>query len=204
MLALFLIQDDSGKAHVMRRTFREILEDTPIVAAIKDMEGLEQCLKSDIQVVFILFGDICSIKNIVKRIKDSGKVAMVHIDLIAGLSGKEIALDYIKEFTEADGIITTKSTLIRHARELGLYTVLRYFVIDSMALVNIEKQNGSVLPDVIEILPGVMPKIIRKVNGISKVPVVAGGLISDREDVMLALDNGAVAISSTSKKVWFM
>ena len=167
----------------MRRTFREILEDTPIVAAIKDMEGLEQCLKSDIQVVFILFGDICSIKNIVKRIKDSGKVAMVHIDLIAGLSGKEIALDY---------------------RELGLYTVLRYFVIDSMALVNIEKQNGSVLPDVIEILPGVMPKIIRKVNGISKVPVVAGGLISDREDVMLALDNGAVAISSTSKKVWFM
>ena len=60
------------------------------------------------------------------------------------------------------------------------------------------------LPDVIEILPGVMPKIIRKVNGISKVPVVAGGLISDREDVMLALDNGAVAISSTSKKVWFM
>lgn len=204
LLALFLIQDDSGKAHVMRRTFREILEDTPIVAAIKDMEGLEQCLKSDIQVVFILFGDICSIKDIVKRIKDSGKVAMVHIDLIAGLSGKEIALDYIKEFTEADGIITTKSTLIRHARELGLYTVLRYFVIDSMALVNIEKQNGSVLPDVIEILPGVMPKIIRKVNGISKVPVVAGGLISDREDVMLALDNGAVAISSTSKKVWFM
>ena len=203
-LLFFLIQDDSGKAHVMRRTFREILEDTPIVAAIKDMEGLEQCLKSDIQVVFILFGDICSIKNIVKRIKDSGKVAMVHIDLIAGLSGKEIALDYIKEFTEADGIITTKSTLIRHARELGLYTVLRYFVIDSMALVNIEKQNGSVLPDVIEILPGVMPKIIRKVNGISKVPVVAGGLISDREDVMLALDNGAVAISSTSKKVWFM
>lgn len=188
----------------MRRTFREILEDTPIVAAIKDIEGLEQCLKSDIQVVFILFGDICSIKDIVKRIKDSGKVAMVHIDLIAGLSGKEIALDYIKEFTEADGIITTKSTLIRHARELGLYTVLRYFVIDSMALVNIEKQNGSVLPDVIEILPGVMPKIIRKVNGISKVPVVAGGLISDREDVMLALDNGAVAISSTSEKVWFM
>ncbi|MGN1172092.1 MAG: glycerol-3-phosphate responsive antiterminator, partial [Lachnospiraceae bacterium] len=76
--------------------------------------------------------------------------------------------------------------------------------IDSMALVNIEKQNGSVLPDVIEILPGVMPKIIRKVNGISKVPVVAGGLISDREDVMLALDSGAVAISSTSEKVWFM
>ena len=43
----------------------------------------------------------------VKKIKDAGKLAMVHIDLIAGLSGKEVAVDYIKQETLADGIIST-------------------------------------------------------------------------------------------------
>ena len=107
------------------------------------MEGLEKCLDSNIQVIFILFGDICSIASIVKRIKDAGKVAMVHLDLIAGISSREVSLDFIKIYTEADGIITTKNTLIRYARQLGLYTVLRFFVMDSMALANIEKQMAG-------------------------------------------------------------
>lgn len=37
----------------MKTPFREILEDTPIIAAVKDLEGLEQCLMSDIRVMFI-------------------------------------------------------------------------------------------------------------------------------------------------------
>ncbi len=188
----------------MKASFREIVEDTPIIAAVKNMEGLEKCLASDIQIVFVLFGDICNIGAITKRIKDAGKVAMVHLDLINGLSGKEIALDFIKDQTEADGIITTKNTLFKYAMQLCLYTVLRFFVMDSMALSNIEKQLGSVQPDVIEILPGIMPKIIKKVNRISRVPVIAGGLIADKEDVMTALDSGAVAISATSYDVWFL
>ena len=190
---------------MLKRTpFREILADTPIIAAVKDMEGLDKCLDSDIQVIFILFGDVCSLQEIVKKVKDAGKIAMVHMDLVNGFTGKEIVLDYIKNFTHADGIITTKINLIKYAKQIGLYTVLRYFVVDSMALSNIEKQVDSIQPDVIEILPGIMPNIIKKVNKISKVPVIAGGLIADKKDVMTALTNGAGAISATSPDVWFM
>lgn len=188
----------------MRVSFREIIEDTPVIAAVKNEEGLEKCLESDIRVIFVLFGDICNIGNIVKQIKDAGKIAMIHLDLINGFSGKEVVLDYIREYTEADGIITTKNTLIKHAKELGMYTVLRYFVVDSRALSTIEKQGGGVLPDMIEILPGIIPKIIKQVNKISKVPVIAGGLVAEKEDVMMALNNGAMAISTTSQDVWFM
>ncbi len=66
----------------MKTPFREILEDTPIIAAVKDLEGLEQCLMSDIRVIFILFGDICTIGSIVKKIKDAGKLALVHMELV--------------------------------------------------------------------------------------------------------------------------
>ena len=99
--------------------FKEAIENTPIIPAIKDAESLEQCLKSDACVIFILFGDICNIAEIVERIKAEGKLAMVHMDLIAGLGSKEVSVDYIKERTKADGIITTKPMLAKHARELG-------------------------------------------------------------------------------------
>ncbi|MBR5635519.1 MAG: glycerol-3-phosphate responsive antiterminator [Pseudobutyrivibrio sp.] len=190
----------------MHRDFIEKLEANPVIAAIKDDKGLEKAIKTDCEIIFILYGDVCTISGIVERIKSAGKIAMVHLDLVAGLNNtKEISVDFIKNNTQADGIITTKGNLIGRAKELGLYTVLRYFVIDSMALVNIEKQDkhGISQPDVIEILPGiVLPKIIKRVNKASKVPVLAGGLIGDRDDVMNALNNGVLAVSTTNEQVW--
>ena len=192
----------------MGREFVEAIEAAPIVAAVKDYQGLEKCLTSDVDAVFILYGDICTIADIVARIKDAGKIAMVHMDLITGLSPKDVSTDFIRKYTRADGIITTKGNLISHAKEIGLATVLRYFVLDSMALINIERQSHQSResqPDIIEILPGiVVPKMVRKICAMSRVPVICGGLIQDREDVMNALSAGACAISTTSSEVWFM
>jgi glycerol uptake operon antiterminator len=188
------------------REFIEKVEITPIIAAVKDDDGLSKALKEDVEIVFVLYGDINTISQIVRKIKEAGKVAMVHVDLITGLNNsRDVCIDFIKNNTDADGIITTKSQLIQHAKELGLNTVLRYFILDSMALQNIEKQaqTKTVRPDLIEFLPGiVLPKMIRRINKVSKVPIIAGGLISDKEDVMNALDAGAIAISSTDQKVW--
>lgn len=185
--------------------FMEAVEVHPVIAAVKDRKGVEVCCKSEnIQVVFILFGDICTIADIVDTIKAAGKTAMVHVDLINGLGSKEIAVDYVKKATKADGIISTKSALIRRAEELGLFTVLRFFLIDSMAFESIQKPLSGVRPDFIEVLPGVMPRIIRQIGAMIETPVIAGGLIRTREDVVEALEAGAIAVSTTNPGVWQM
>lgn len=188
----------------MNQTFFNALENSPIIAAAKDEAGLARCLTSESQVIFLLFGDICSISDLVQQVKDAGKIAMVHIDLIQGLSAKEIAIDFIRKYTLADGIISTKPLLIKHAKKLGFYTVLRLFVIDSLALSTIEKQLQLAQPDIIEVLPALMPKVISRICSMVSVPVIAGGLISDKEDIMTMLSAGAVSISSTNEKVWFL
>ena len=202
MFALFLFI----KIEMKNREFINKIESNPIIAAVKDDEGLEVALTEDIEIIFVLYGDICSIPSIVDKIKKADKVAMVHVDLITGLNNsKDVCLDFIKNNTKADGIITTKSNLIPHARELELNTVLRYFILDSLALQNIEKQARSpgIKPDIIEFLPGiVLPKMIKRINKVSRVPIIAGGLIADKEDVMNALDAGALAISTTNHDVW--
>ena len=45
-------------------TMLELLEESPIIAAIKSWEGLEKSLKSECKVVFVLFGTICDIDQI--------------------------------------------------------------------------------------------------------------------------------------------
>ena len=188
----------------MNRQLYELLEANPIIAAIKDDEGLNRVTESDAAIIFVLYGDILSITDIVTKLKNAGKTVFVHADLIHGFSSREIVVDYIKQQTHADGVISTKPGIIKRASELGLCGIFRVFLIDSLALGSIEKQYKLANADIVEILPGVMPKIIKSVSHDLKIPIIAGGLIRDKEDVMEALKAGAIAISSTNPNVWFL
>ena len=184
--------------------FSDLFDEVPIVAAVKSENELSASLMCDSNVVFLLFGDICNIPQLVKEIKDSGKLAIVHIDLIEGLAAREVGVDFIKEHTEADGIISTKAGLIRYAKTLGLITIRRFFLLDSLALDTISKQSALADADAFEVLPGVMPKIISHIVSECDKPIIAGGLIRDKDDVVNAVSAGAIAVSSTNSKVWFL
>lgn len=182
----------------------DILNEYPVVAAVKNPSELEGALASDCKVIFTLYGDIVGITEMVLKIKAADKLAMVHVDLIDGLAARDVAVDYIAKNTSADGILSTKPNLIRRAHLLGLLTIQRFFVLDSLSLANINKQLPLEAADAIEVLPGVMPKVINQLVRTSGKPIIAGGLIVDKEDIVAALDAGAIAISSTNSKVWSM
>lgn len=172
-----------------------------VVAAVKNEDDLVKILTSPCQVVFVLYGNIVNIPNIVSRIKDSGKIVLVHVDLIDGLASRDVAVDYIAKNTCADGVISTRPNIIKCAKVYGLLTIQRFFVLDSIAFNNISNQISNAA-DAIEILPGVIPKIIKRlVKSVDK-PIIAGGLISDKEDAVNALNAGAFAISSSKVINW--
>lgn len=187
-----------------RRLLISALERSPIIAAVKSEQQLEQCLKSECTVVFLLFGNICNIGELVERIKATGKLAFVHMEFVDGLASREIAVQFVKKHTRADGILSTKPLLIRCARELELIAIQRFFLIDSIAFEGVQKQIETGSADFIEILPAVLPKILRGICSGTSVPVIASGLITDKEDILTALDCGAAAVSSTNPNVWFM
>ena len=190
---------DMDKAQLL-----ELLAAGPVIASVKDSGGLEAAIKSDVAVIFLLYGDVLTIGDIVRKAHDAGKVVFVHLDLVEGLSPREVSVDFIARNTAADGVLSTKANLTKRAKELGLVAIQRFFLLDSMAIRNIEKHLGPDVSDLIEVLPGLMPKVIRQVRALSGKPVVAGGLITDKEDVTGALGAGAVAVSATDPAVWEM
>ena len=185
----------------MKNHILSAIEASPIIAAVKNDEGLARILASDLKVIFVLYGDLCSIAGIVDRLRDAGKYPIVHADLITGLGSKEVAVDFLSQ-SGASGIISTRPAFIKRGRELGLFTVHRFFVFASLSLQSVARSAAASHPDVVEILPGLMPRVIARVCSAVRQPVICGGLIEDKGDVMAALGAGAVAISTTDEAVW--
>lgn len=180
-----------------RATLKDVFE-FPLILAVKDDQSFEAALNSKCKVLFLLYGDICSLPSHVQKAKDHGKIVFVHTDLINGLAAHEAALDYICQNTEVDGIISTKFRLLKQAKKYPLMTILRVFMLDSMALDNCFNNIDHSQPDMVEILPGIATKSFSLIKEHTNVPVIAGGLIRTKEDIVEAIKAGASAVSTSS------
>ncbi len=186
----------------MKNIFVNNLNKCPIIAGVKDVSELEEALESDCNVVFLLCGNIFNLKECVEKVKKRNKMIFIHVDLVEGFSRDAVALRYISEEIKPDGIISTKNNLLKSARNLGMLTVQRIFIIDSLSIETAIKTSQTINPDAIEIMPGIMPRITNKISSSLDVPVIVGGLVNYDEEVEKALENGALAVSTSSKELW--
>ncbi len=174
----------------------------PIIAAIKNLENLDEALASDCQIIFLLAGTILNLKEVVERIHAREKHVFIHFDLMDGLSKDAVGLDYLLDLIPVDGIITTRASLVKHARKRKVFVVQRLFVLDSLSLDTGIRSLKENRPDAVELLPGIMNKVTAEIAGTVHIPVITGGLIKEKNEVMAALKAGAVGVSSTNREVW--
>ncbi|MDS0526020.1 glycerol-3-phosphate responsive antiterminator [Clostridium sp. SHJSY1] len=182
---------------------KELLEENPIIAAVKNEEQLDKAVNSDAEIIFVLYGDVMNIKEISNIITSNSKIGIIHIDLVEGFTNKEVVIRYIKEETKFSGIISTKPQVVKAAKKYNLLAVQRFFIFDTLSLNNVKNHLISEC-DAVEILPGIIPKVIDIIAKYSNKPVVAGGLIETKEEVMEALSSGATCVSTTKKEIWDM
>ncbi len=178
------------------------LRTTPIIAAVREDRVLPAALSSPSAVVFLLGGDISTIAQRVQQLKQQGKEALVHFDLVAGLGRDPEALRWLAETARPSGIITTRGALAAKARALGLATVLRSFLVDSQSVQVTVDQVKKSPPDFLEVLPGIAPEGIKLIARQVPCPIIAGGLIRAPAQVKAALEAGAVAVSTSSEALW--
>ncbi len=180
----------------------KVLEENPIIAAPGTDEAFYSSLESPVGIIIILNGNIEAIEEYVTEAHKKGKLILIHIDLCAGLGKDSYALKHLKKIG-ADGIASTKSQLIKSAKELGLITLQRFFIVDSQSLLTAYDNIRQTKPDMIEIMPGIMPRVIEEIKTKISLPVIAGGLISKREDIIEALSSGASGISTGKENLWY-
>ncbi|MDD3074704.1 MAG: glycerol-3-phosphate responsive antiterminator [Eubacteriales bacterium] len=184
--------------------FHASIQQNPVVASVSDLTRIAAAIQSPCGIIFLLKGDIFSIPDAVRRIHEAGKVVYIHFDLVEGFSREQVALRFLKEKAYPDGIITTRVNLIKFAKELNLSTIQRVFMLDSLSVETAIKSVKSTRPDAIELLPGIIPRVVTRVCHETRIPVIAGGLIESKEDIIATLKAGAVGISTTKEELWYL
>lgn len=175
---------------------------TNIIAAVKDEETLEKALQSNVEIIFVLSGDICKITDVVNRCHTAKKKVYLHIEMIEGFGKDEAAVRFIANNIKPDGIITTKASLIKAASSVGLDSIFRVFMLDSQsiktAISNIERCKATN----VEILPGLIPELIASFAKNVNANIIAGGLISTNKHIEEAFAHGAIACSTSESSLW--
>lgn len=190
----------SGKEKKMKK--EELLNSlcrTPVIAAVRE-NLFAEALRSPAEVIFALKANLNTVAARTKEAHAAGKALFVHLDLCDGIGKDKTGAEYLSGIG-VDGIISTRSQLIRSARECGLFAVQRFFAVDSQGLFSITETLGSSNPDLMEIMPGVVTKAIARFAP-GAVPVIAGGLLETKKEVTAALEAGALAVSTGRPELW--
>lgn len=176
--------------------------ESQIIASIKDQKDIQKAINSSANIAFLLTGDISTVENYIKQLREAGMYIFIHLDFMEGLSNTRSAIKYIADVWKPTGIISTKINMIKFAREEGLITIQRIFLIDRSAVQKGIEMVKSCKPDAVEVLPGLMPKVVDQLSLQLKLPLIVGGLIQEKEDILLALEAGALAVSSGDPRMW--
>lgn len=177
------------------------LEANPVIASISD-DLWDKAIESPAQVIFYLSANILSIDKRVAAAHEADKLLFVHADLAEGIGKDSSGIKYLQK-SGVDGIISTKSHIIKLAKECDMITIQRTFLFDTKGVESITDVVKSTTPHFIEIMPGVIGKeIIRFSKG--RTPVIAGGLIEEKVEITRALCCGAIAVSTGKQELWFL
>ncbi len=179
--------------------FLHCLEQKPVIAAVGD-DKWQAALGSSASVLFYLSADVMTVREHVTAAHAAGKAILVHADLAEGIGKDTAGVRYLAD-CGADGILSTRAVLIRAAKEQGMIAVQRFFALDSKGLDSVEEMLHKTAPHLMEIMPGVIGKAIRRFS-VGEIPVIAGGLVETAAEVEKAFANGAAAVSTGAEELW--
>jgi glycerol uptake operon antiterminator len=183
--------------------WRELIEKRHIIAAVRNMEALSAAVKSPTETVCLLFGNPLNIAELLRSLRERGKLPLVNPDLLTGFSRDVINAEYLA-FCGAAGIVSTHHEVLRAARKQGLITVQRTFALDSSAIKAGLRALNQFAPDAVEILPAVAaPRVVGQFRQAHPhLCIMAGGLISDLKEVEYLLGAHIDAISVSDPRFW--
>ncbi|PTX61210.1 glycerol uptake operon antiterminator [Melghirimyces profundicolus] len=185
--------------------FQQGIRQHPVIAAVRNEEELNRLKGTKPKVCFLLFGEINTLARTVERVRRTGKQVYLHVDLAQGFGNDRAALKYIKREIAPDGVLTTRTHLVRFAREEGLFVIQRLFIPDTMSVETGKQLLKQSRADAVEVMPGVVPAwVYDELKRKREIPIVAGGLLRRAADVKNAIENGASAVSVSSVELWDM
>ncbi|UOE53358.1 glycerol-3-phosphate responsive antiterminator [Bacillus sp. CMF12] len=179
-----------------------LVKNNPIIAAVRDVSLIEKAVLSPVETIFLMTGDIFSIEHCVEESRKYHKSIFLHVDLIKGIANDREGIKYLSQKVKPDGIVSTKNQLIQAAKKEGLLAIQHLFMLDTQAYENGIRNVSNIQPDAIEIMPGLMPRVIREFYEKIDCPIITAGLIKHPNEIREAIEAGAHGVAIGEPELW--
>ena len=98
----------------------------PIAAAIRTEKDFSTARVRMWIWYFCLHSNIMTVNQCVKEIHSAGKKAFIHVDFAEGIGKDRSGLEFLAK-QGVDGILTTRTNIVKMAKDFDLITVRRFF-----------------------------------------------------------------------------
>ncbi|MED4027962.1 glycerol-3-phosphate responsive antiterminator [Priestia megaterium] len=182
---------------------KNIFPNESIIPSVRDLKHLQVALRCKTQFVLLSETHIGNLQTLAKRCHEVNKKVIVHLDLIGGLNNDRVGLKMLRDLYKVDGVISPNVKSINRAKQLGLISIQRLFLLDSRSLESGLKSIQESSLDAIEVLPGPFAvNFIHTIKEITDAPILAGGFISTSEMIENLFHSGIQGITTSNLNLW--
>lgn len=172
------------------------------IASVKTPKHIEKAINPSLSCVFLLTGKLSLMKRFVELYKKYDIPVFLHLDKIGGVQSNAEGIEFVANYIQPTGIISTRTSLVQVARKHGLLTIQRLFLVDTDAVKKGIEEAKKYQPDFIEIMPALVPEIIRFIHSSLHIPIITGGLIHSSTQMFQSIESGAIAVSTSKPELW--
>ena len=173
----------------------------PVIATLYGAEHLDDFIGSEAEISIVANFELRKLQSVVQSLLDADKYPIVNIDSCDGISQDKGGIEYLAEIG-AKGLVSTRVATIQRAKRSGLVAVQKVFVTDRSTFPRSVSALEQSEPNLVQLMPAPMLALISTQARKAMPPIMASGFVCGRDDIVSAIRNGAVAVSTSDKKLW--
>lgn len=175
----------------------------PVIATLYGVEQVDAFVDSAAEVSIVANVELRKLQPVVATLTQAGKYVTVNIDSCEGLSQDKGGVDYLADIGVAS-LVSTRVATIQRANRAGMVTMQKVFVTDRSTRPRSVKALEQSDPNLVQIMPAPMLAHLPEADRKGLPPIVTSGFVCNQDDIRSALAHGAVAVSTSDRKLWHL
>lgn len=181
----------------------DIFKSFTVIPSVLKLKDFDEALNAKSNIILLTDVNIGNLKSLVNMCHQKNKIAFVNIDLVGGLSSDQTGIRLLKNLFRVDGITSSNSMNVNFSKSIGLYTIQRFFLIDSRSLFSGLNALKTTKSDAIEMLPGPLAiKFKSLIKEVKDVHLISGGFIDNKESITKIYNAGFSGVTTSEKSLW--
>lgn len=175
-----------------------------MIPSIREIKDLTYALNTDLSYVLLSNTHIGNLKALVDRVHRAGKKAIVTVELIRGFNLDKNGAQFLKQIFHVDAVIVSNPLLVHYLRKLGLYTILRIVLMDSLALENSIRIVSETPCNAVELRPAIYGLKFANMlcNERRDLAFFLAGFIRSQKTIKQAQQMGFKGVTLSDRSLW--